>query len=104
MLKAAGARSLCGGLLLFSMTLPAEPPPARAPEASPPMKAPVAAAPVALSADIPLQALAQALENFAQQTVLQYGSADGIVGDQQARGAPAGLTADEAAVSPRHSS
>jgi hypothetical protein len=96
MLKAAGALSLCGDLLLFSMTLPAEPPPARTPEASLPVTAPVAATPVALSADIRPQALEQALENFAHQTGLQYGSADGIVGDQQTRGAPAGLTPDEA--------
>jgi predicted Zn-dependent protease len=82
--------------LLLPMTLPANPPPAAVPPASLPATPPVAAAPVALSTDIPPQALTPALESLARQTGLQYGSADGIVSDQQTRGASAGLSADQA--------
>ena len=100
MLKAAAVLGLGASVaLLFPLMLPADPPAAGALPASspapPPMAAPVALS-VALSTDIPPQSLAQALESFARQTGLQYGSADGIVSDQQTRGAPAGLTADEA--------
>jgi iron complex outermembrane receptor protein len=54
------------------------------------------AAPVALAVDIPAEALALALENLAHQTGLQLVWLDGVVTDQQTRGAPAGLPATEA--------
>jgi Zn-dependent protease with chaperone function len=92
MSKAAGALWLCTGLaLLFPTTLPAQPPPATVPQTPP-----VAAAPAALTADIPAQSLAQALEDFCHQTGLQYVSVAGVVSSQQTRGAPADLRPDEA--------
>jgi hypothetical protein len=46
--------------------------------------------------DIPAQSLAQALENFAHQTGIEYASVAGVVTSQQTHGAPAGLAPDEA--------
>jgi Zn-dependent protease with chaperone function len=92
MLTAARALWLCGTALLFPPTLLAEP--TSAPVAASP---PPPAAPAVLATDIPPQPLAQALENLHQQTGLQWVSVDGVVvSNQQTRGAPAGLGADEA--------
>lgn len=93
MLKTVAVLGL-GVALIFPVILPADPPAATPPGSSP--ATPTAAASVALSTDIPPQSLAQALESFARQTGLQYGSADGIVKDQQTRGAAAGLSPEEA--------
>ncbi len=51
------------------------------------------AQPALLTADIPAQALAQALAAFAQQTGLQFVYVSGVVRDQKSHAAPAGLTA-----------
>ena len=91
MLKAAGALWLSTRLaLLLPVNLPAEAPAATAPAQTP------SVAPAALTADMPPQLLAVALEDFARQTGLQYVSVEGVVSNQQTQGAPAGLPATEA--------
>jgi outer membrane receptor protein involved in Fe transport len=52
--------------------------------------------PAALSADIPAQPLAQALEAFARQTGLQLVYVSGLVSDQRSHAASAGLSVKEA--------
>ena len=52
--------------------------------------------PTALTADIPAQPLAQALEAFARQTGLQLVYVSGVVRDQRSHAVPAGLGANEA--------
>jgi len=52
--------------------------------------------PTALAADIPAQPLAQALEEFARQTGLQFVYVSGIVSDQRSHAVSARLTANEA--------
>jgi iron complex outermembrane receptor protein len=54
------------------------------------------AQPAALSADIPAEPLAQALEAFARQTGLQLVYVSGVVGDQRSHAVSAGLSAKEA--------
>jgi Zn-dependent protease with chaperone function len=94
MLKSVAALALCAAAaLLLPATLPAEPSAAITP-AAPPV-APPASLPT-LTTDIPAQSLAQALENFAHQTGIEYASVAGVVTNQQTRGAPAGLAPDEA--------
>src|SRR6266852_9084171 len=55
-----------------------------------------AAQPAALSADIPAQPLAQALEAFARQTGLQFVYVSGVVDEQRSHAVSAGLGANEA--------
>ncbi len=52
--------------------------------------------PAPLTADIPAQPLAQALEAFARQTGLQLVYVSGVVRDQRCHAVSAGLSADEA--------
>jgi iron complex outermembrane recepter protein len=54
------------------------------------------AQPAALSADIPAEPLAQALEAFAQQTGLQFVYVSGVVNEQRSHAVSAGLGANEA--------
>jgi beta-barrel assembly-enhancing protease len=88
----SSAVALCAGFsLLFTAAVPAETPAANAPPSQP-----VSAAAAALTADIAAQPLAQALESFSRQTEVQYVAVAGLVNNQQTRGVPAGLTANEA--------
>jgi iron complex outermembrane recepter protein len=52
--------------------------------------------PTALTADIPAEPLAQALEGFARQTGLQLVYVSGVLRDQRSHAAPGGLSANEA--------
>jgi predicted Zn-dependent protease len=82
MLQAVYALYLCTGIAtLPSAALRAEPA--------------AALAPTTLAADIPSQPLAQALEDFGRQTGLQVVWVSGVVGEQQTRGAPAGMPLTE---------
>ena len=90
-LKTAGAFWLSTRLaLLLAVTLPPAPPAATVPAPPPSL------APAALTADVPPQPLALALEDFARQTGFQYVWIDGVVSNQQTQGARAGLPATEA--------
>jgi outer membrane receptor protein involved in Fe transport len=63
-------------------------------EALPPLAE--ASEPTALSADIPAEPLAQALEAFARQTGLQLVYLSAVMGDQRSHAVPAGVGAPEA--------
>ena len=78
-----GALCLCAGLAALDS------PGARA-------DAPAVTAPTTLAAAIAPQPLASALDSLAAQTGLQVAYLAGVVTDQQTRGAPAGVTADQA--------